>query len=104
MRARYPTGWERSLIWVSLFYAPFGATDITIETTNGQTGWRLCLASMGDTVVIEVTATEVLCTSGRLPTIDQVEYIEKQYAGGKIPGGYFSVKAVQDQKRFWSPD
>jgi polyribonucleotide nucleotidyltransferase len=69
---------------------PFGNTDITIETgrlaklTSGS-----CLVTMGETVVL------VTAAGGSSPRVGfdflplTCEYVEKQYAGGKIPGGYF---------------
>jgi polyribonucleotide nucleotidyltransferase len=69
--------------------APFGASDITIETGKiaKQAGGSV-VVSMGDTVVL-VTA----CGGAHPRPFDFLpltcEYVEKQYAAGKIPGGYF---------------
>ncbi|MEZ4470064.1 MAG: polyribonucleotide nucleotidyltransferase [bacterium] len=70
--------------------APFGQADIIIETGElaKQAGGAV-LVTMGDTVVL---VTAVGGKSPR-PGVDFLpltcEYIEKQYAAGKIPGGYF---------------
>ncbi|MCA9540120.1 MAG: polyribonucleotide nucleotidyltransferase, partial [Myxococcales bacterium] len=70
--------------------APFGEAEISIETGRmaRQAGGAV-FVRMGDTAVL------VTCTGARserpgtnfLPLT--CEYIEKQYAAGKIPGGYF---------------
>ena len=73
---------------------PFGTENISIET-----GWLAkqasgsVLVTMGETVVL-VTSTGN--KTGR-PGVDFLpltcEYIEKMYAGGRIPGGYFKREA-----------
>ena len=70
--------------------APFGDTPITIETGKiaKQAGGSV-VVTMGETVVL-VTATG---NSEPRPGVSFLpltcEYLEKQYAAGKIPGGYF---------------
>ena len=70
--------------------APFGDTPITIETGRlaKQAGGSV-LVTMGETVVL-VTSTG---NSSPRPGVNFLpltcEYLEKQYAAGKIPGGYF---------------
>lgn len=73
---------------------PFGTEDISIET-----GWLAkqasgsVLVTMGETVVL-VTVTG---NKSSRPGVDFLpltcEYIEKMYAGGRIPGGYFKREA-----------
>lgn len=68
----------------------FGATNIQIETGKvaTQAGGSV-MVTMGETVVL-VTVTG--SSSGR-PGVDFLpltcEFVEKKYAAGKIPGGYF---------------
>ncbi len=72
------------------FTAPFGNTEITIETGRlaKQAGGSV-LVTMGETVVL------VTCTgsSSARPGVSFLpltcDYVEKGYAAGKIPGGYF---------------
>jgi polyribonucleotide nucleotidyltransferase len=69
---------------------PFGTNDIKIETGKVATQANgSVVVTMGETVVL-VTVTG--STSGR-PGINFLpltcEFIEKKYAAGKIPGGYF---------------
>ncbi|MEE2755790.1 MAG: polyribonucleotide nucleotidyltransferase [Myxococcota bacterium] len=69
---------------------PFGNTDITIETGRlAKLTAGSCLVTMGETVVLITVAGGSSPRAGFdfLPLT--CEYIEKQYAGGKIPGGYF---------------
>ena len=74
----------------------FGQTELTIETGElaRQAGGAV-LVTMGETVVL---ITTVGAKSAR-PGIDFLpltcEYIEKQYAAGRIPGGYFKREARQ---------
>ncbi|MGB0647452.1 MAG: polyribonucleotide nucleotidyltransferase, partial [Bradymonadia bacterium] len=73
---------------------PFGTEKITVET-----GWLAkqasgsVLVTMGETVVL-VTVTG---NKSARPGVDFLpltcEYIEKMYAGGRIPGGYFKREA-----------
>jgi len=70
--------------------AAFGQAELTIETGElaRQAGGAV-MVTMGETVVL---VTTVGAKGGR-PGIDFLpltcEYIEKQYAAGRIPGGYF---------------
>lgn len=70
--------------------ASFGATEIHIETGKlaTQAGGSV-LVTMGETIVL-VTATG---SSSARPGVNFLpltcEFIEKKYAAGKIPGGYF---------------
>jgi polyribonucleotide nucleotidyltransferase len=73
---------------------PFGTENISVET-----GWLAkqasgsVLVTMGETVVL-VTVTG---NRSARPGVDFLpltcEYIEKMYAGGRIPGGYFKREA-----------
>ncbi len=70
--------------------APFGASDITIETGRmaKQAGGAV-LVTMGETVVL----VTVCCIKNSREGDDffplTCEYVEKSYAAGKIPGSYF---------------
>lgn len=69
---------------------PFGNTDMTIETGRlAKLAAGAVLVTMGETVVLVTAAGGSSPRTGFdfLPLT--CEYIEKQYAGGKIPGGYF---------------
>ncbi|MGC6417227.1 MAG: polyribonucleotide nucleotidyltransferase [Bradymonadia bacterium] len=69
---------------------PFGHTEITIETGRlAKLTAGACLVTMGETVVLVTVAGGASPRAGFdfLPLT--CEYIEKAYAGGKIPGGYF---------------
>ncbi len=72
------------------FTAQFGTTEITLET-----GWLAKQAGGAVMVTMGETAVLVTCTgSGSARTgVDFLpltcDYVEKQYAAGKIPGGYF---------------
>ena len=68
----------------------FGTTDITIETGHlAKQASGSVMVTMGETVVL---VTCVGNTSSR-PGVDFLpltcEFIEKKYAAGRIPGGYF---------------
>jgi polyribonucleotide nucleotidyltransferase len=69
---------------------PYGNTDIIIETGRlAKLAAGSVLVTMGETVVL------VTAAGGSSPRVGfdflplTCEYIEKQYAAGKIPGGYF---------------
>jgi polyribonucleotide nucleotidyltransferase len=70
--------------------APFGANKITLETGRlARQADGAVLVTQGDTVVL----VTVCGSKSARPGVDflplTVEYVEKQYAAGKIPGGYF---------------
>ncbi|MEE2786037.1 MAG: polyribonucleotide nucleotidyltransferase [Myxococcota bacterium] len=74
--------------------APFGTADITIETGRlAKLAGGAVLVTMGETVVL-VTATGSKSPRGGVNFLPLTcEYIEKQYAAGRIPGGYFKREA-----------
>ncbi|MCK6571088.1 polyribonucleotide nucleotidyltransferase [Myxococcota bacterium] len=70
--------------------APYGANKITLETGRlARQADGAVLVTQGDTVVL----VTVCGSKSARPGVDflplTVEYVEKQYAAGKIPGGYF---------------
>jgi polyribonucleotide nucleotidyltransferase len=76
--------------------APYGANPIKIETGRlARQADGAVLVTQGDTVVL----VTVCGTKSARPGVDflplTVEYVEKQYAAGKIPGGYFKREARQ---------
>jgi polyribonucleotide nucleotidyltransferase len=70
--------------------APFGTEDIIIETGRlAKLAGGAVLVTMGETVVL-VTSTGSRSPRGGVNFLPLTcEYIEKQYAAGRIPGGYF---------------
>jgi polyribonucleotide nucleotidyltransferase len=78
--------------------APYGASPIKIETGR--------LARQADGAVLVTRATPSCSSPSGAPRApvpastscpSPVEYVEKQYAAGKIPGGYFKREARQGQ-------
>ncbi|MFZ4736324.1 MAG: polyribonucleotide nucleotidyltransferase [Bradymonadia bacterium] len=70
--------------------APFGANEIIIETGRlARQADGAVLVTMGETVVLVTVCGARSAKFGTdfLPLT--VEYVEKHYAAGKIPGGYF---------------
>jgi polyribonucleotide nucleotidyltransferase len=70
--------------------APFGASEIIIETGRlARQADGAVLVTMGETVVLVTVCGAKSAKPGTdfLPLT--VEYVEKHYASGKIPGGYF---------------
>ena len=73
---------------------PFGTADISVET-----GWLAKQASGSVVVTMGETVVLVTVTGNKKPRpgVDFLpltcEYIEKLYAGGRIPGGYFKREA-----------
>ena len=76
--------------------APFGANKISLETGRlARQADGSVLVTQGDTVVL----VTVCGSKSARPGVDflplTVEYVEKQYAAGKIPGGYFKRESRQ---------
>ncbi len=70
--------------------APFGHTEVILETGRlARQADGAVLVTMGDTVVLVTVCGAKYSKPGTdfLPLT--VEYVEKMYASGKIPGGYF---------------
>ncbi|MET0346504.1 MAG: polyribonucleotide nucleotidyltransferase, partial [Casimicrobiaceae bacterium] len=78
---------------------PFGRHTLTLETGEiaRQAGGAV-MASLGDSVVL------VTCVAARTPKPGQdffpltVDYQEKTYAAGKIPGGFFKREGRPSEK------
>jgi polyribonucleotide nucleotidyltransferase len=78
---------------------PYGPNTVTIETgelaRQAEAAVRVC---MGDTVVLVTAAAQKQAAPGRdfLPLT--VNYIEKTYAAGRIPGGFFKREGRPTEK------
>jgi len=77
---------------------PFGARDLTLETGQiARQASGAVLASLGDTIVL-VSAVGAKGDSGRDFFPLTVDYQEKTYAAGKIPGGFFKREGRPNEK------
>ncbi|NLJ51127.1 MAG: polyribonucleotide nucleotidyltransferase, partial [Alcaligenaceae bacterium] len=77
----------------------YGEHTVTLETGEiARQASGAVLASMGDTVVLAtvVAAKEAKAGQDFFPLT--VDYIEKAYAAGKIPGGFFKREAKPSEK------
>ena len=69
----------------------YGAYDLTIETGEiGRQADGAVLVSYGDTVVFVTAVGRKEAKEGQDFFPLTVDYQEKNYAGGKIPGGFFT--------------
>ncbi len=78
---------------------PFGPRDLVLETGEiARQASGAVLASLGDTVVLAT----VVGSRSPLPGRDffplTVDYVEKTYAAGKIPGGFFKREGRPTEK------
>ena len=78
---------------------PFGPRDLVLETGEiARQASGAVLASLGDTMVLAT----VVGSRSPLPGRDffplTVDYIEKTYAAGKIPGGFFKREGRPSEK------
>ena len=78
---------------------PFGPRDLVLETGEiARQASGAVLASLGDTMVLAI----VVGSRSPLPGRDffplTVDYIEKTYAAGKIPGGFFKREGRPSEK------
>ena len=78
---------------------PFGSSTVTIETGElaRQAGGAVRVA-MGDTVVLVTAVAKSTATPGRDFFPLTVNYIEKHYAAGRIPGGFFKREGRPTEK------
>ena len=78
---------------------PFGSNTVTIETGEmaRQAGGSVRV-SMGDTVVLVTAVARTSATPGRDFFPLTVNYIEKHYAAGRIPGGFFKREGRPTEK------
>jgi polyribonucleotide nucleotidyltransferase len=78
---------------------PYGSNTVTIETGEmaRQAGGAVRV-SMGDTVVLVTAVAKSTATPGRDFFPLTVNYIEKHYAAGRIPGGFFKREGRPTEK------
>ena len=75
---------------VTTLKARFGETDVTLETGKVATLVSGAVTvTMGETIVLVTCAGAGSMRPGTNFLPLTCEYIEKKYAAGKIPGGYF---------------
>jgi polyribonucleotide nucleotidyltransferase len=89
---------ECSLSVVSKSF-PYGSNTVTIETGEmaRQAGGAVRV-SMGDTVVLVTAVAKSTATPGRDFFPLTVNYVEKHYAAGRIPGGFFKREGRPTEK------
>jgi polyribonucleotide nucleotidyltransferase len=78
---------------------PYGPHTVTIET--GEVARQAAGAvrvSMGDTVVLVTAAAQTSAAPGRDFFPLTVNYVEKTYAAGRIPGGFFKREGRPSEK------
>jgi polyribonucleotide nucleotidyltransferase len=78
---------------------PYGSNTVTIETGEmaRQAGGAVRV-SMGDTVVLVTAVANSTATPGRDFFPLTVNYVEKHYAAGRIPGGFFKREGRPTEK------
>ena len=78
---------------------PFGPRDLVLETGEiARQASGAVLASLGDTAVLATVVGSKAAQPGRDFFPLTVDYIEKTYAAGKIPGGFFKREGRPTEK------
>jgi len=78
---------------------PYGSNTVTIETGEmARQADGAVRVSMGDTVVLVTAVARTTATPGRDFFPLTVNYIEKHYAAGRIPGGFFKREGRPTEK------
>ncbi|MDB6089665.1 MAG: polyribonucleotide nucleotidyltransferase, partial [Gammaproteobacteria bacterium] len=78
---------------------PYGSNTVTIETGEmARQADGAVRVSMGDTVVLVTACAKAVATPGRDFFPLTVNYIEKTYAAGRIPGGFFKREGRPTEK------
>ena len=78
---------------------PFGPRDLVLETGEiARQASGAVLVSLGDTVVLATVVGSRSAMPGRDFFPLTVDYIEKTYAAGKIPGGFFKREGRPTEK------
>jgi polyribonucleotide nucleotidyltransferase len=78
---------------------PYGSSTVTIETGElARQADGAVKVSMGDTVVLVTAVAKSTATPGRDFFPLTVNYIEKHYAAGRIPGGFFKREGRPTEK------
>jgi polyribonucleotide nucleotidyltransferase len=89
---------ECSLSVVSKSF-PYGSNTVTIETGEmARQADGAVRVSMGDTVVLVTAVAKPTATPGRDFFPLTVNYVEKHYAAGRIPGGFFKREGRPTEK------
>ena len=77
----------------------FGSHSVTLETGEvARQADGSVIASMGDTIVLCTAVAKKTATPGRDFFPLTVNYIEKTYAAGRIPGGFFKREGRPTEK------
>ena len=78
---------------------PFGPRDLVLETGEiARQASGAVLASLGDTTVLATVVGSKSALPGRDFFPLTVDYVEKTYAAGKIPGGFFKREGRPTEK------
>jgi polyribonucleotide nucleotidyltransferase len=78
---------------------PFGQQTVTIETGEvARQAEASVVVTMGDTVVLVTACAQKKAAPGRDFFPLTVNYIEKTYAAGRIPGGFFKREGRPTEK------
>ncbi|MGH8208694.1 MAG: polyribonucleotide nucleotidyltransferase [Steroidobacteraceae bacterium] len=78
---------------------PYGSNTVTIETGEmARQADGAVRVSMGDTVVLVTACAKSTATPGRDFFPLTVNYVEKHYAAGRIPGGFFKREGRPTEK------
>jgi polyribonucleotide nucleotidyltransferase len=78
---------------------PYGSHTVTIETGElARQADGAVKVSMGDTVVLVTAVAEKTAKAGRDFFPLTVNYVEKTYAAGRIPGGFFKREGRPTEK------
>ncbi len=78
---------------------PYGEHSVTIETGEmARQAEGAVRVSMGETVVLVTACAKSTATPGRDFFPLTVNYIEKTYAAGRIPGGFFKREGRPTEK------
>ena len=78
---------------------PFGPRDLVLETGEiARQASGAVLASLGDTMVLATVVGSKTAQPGRDFFPLTVDYVEKTYAAGKIPGGFFKREGRPTEK------
>jgi polyribonucleotide nucleotidyltransferase len=78
---------------------PYGSSTVTIETGElARQADGAVKVSMGDTVVLVTVVAKQTATPGRDFFPLTVNYVEKHYAAGRIPGGFFKREGRPTEK------
>ena len=78
---------------------PYGSNTVTIETGEmARQADGAVRVSMGDTVVLVTAVAKTTATPGRDFFPLTVNYVEKHYAAGRIPGGFFKREGRPTEK------